>query len=122
MEFNDFLRENALYIVLFFAALIGLNIVLYFVIPLVRKKDEEKPKVDELVANYDAFFTATGGKQNIDKLTLTGSRLSLYVKNRNLINVDNLKKAGVIKIIIMSDRYVLLIDDKLKGIVEEFYK
>lgn len=121
MSFDEFLKQNALYIALFFVALIGINIILFFAIPHAKKKGKDKENAKE-INNFAAFFNFCGGKDNIEKLSLQGSRLSLFVKNKNTVNIEELKKNGVEKVISMSEKYVLLINEDLKGVVEEFYK
>lgn len=102
--FNEFLKDNAIWIALFFFLVIVLALLLIF---LSNKK--KSGKVDAIVINTPAIIDALGGKGNIVQVNAKGSRLSLTLKEKSLLNKEGLKQSGVTTIIEMSDKFVLVV-------------
>lgn len=102
--FNEFLKDNAIWIALFFFFVIVLALLLIF---LSNKK--KSGKVDAIVINTPAIIDALGGKGNIVQVNAKGSRLSLTLKEKSLLNKEGLKQSGVTTIIEMSDKFVLVV-------------
>jgi phosphotransferase system IIB component len=116
MSFDDFLKAYSLYIALALALLIAVLIALFYIIPAVNKKRSKKVKT----LDFTNFYEACGGEDNIESLSLTGTRLTLVCKDQSLVNKEKLKDEGVANIITMSKKMVLLIEDHLKEVVNDF--
>lgn len=102
--FNEFLKDNAIWIALFFFFVIVLALLLIF---LSNKK--KSVKNDTISVDAYAIVTALGGKGNIVQVNAKGSRLSLTLKEKSLLNKEGLKQSGVTTIIEMSDKFVLVV-------------
>lgn len=109
--FNIFLQENALWIALSFASIIIITLVIIFLTG--RKKSRSNRQFD---FDADAFIKALGGLENFTNVEAKGSRLSVAIKDKNLLNEENLKKNGVLSLIKMSNKVVLVVD----GSAEKF--
>ena len=109
--FNKFLQENALWIALSFAFIIVITLAVIF---LNGRKKESSNR--QFTFNADAFIKALGGQDNFTNAEAKGSRLSLTIKDKNLLNEENLKKNGVLSLIKMSNKVVLVVD----GSAEKF--
>ncbi|NCA97114.1 MAG: hypothetical protein EOM77_02900 [Bacteroidia bacterium] len=101
--FNEFLKDNAVWIALFFFSLIVLTLIIIFASN--RKKTSAKTLS---TLNSDAILSALGGKENLISIDAKGSRLFVSVKQKSLLNKEGLKVAGVTSIIEMSDKYILV--------------
>jgi len=109
--FNEFLKDNAVWIALFFFSLIGLTLIIIFAIN--RKKT---PAKISSALDSDAIVIALGGKDNLLQIDAKGSRLFVSVKQKDLLNKEGLKSAGVTTIIEMSDKYVLVLSSSAETI------
>lgn len=105
---NAFLKNNALWIALAIVAVI--IIVAVLLILLNRNKKNKKAKIDD--APNDEWVLALGGKENILEVSATGSRLTVKLQDINNCDKDKLKALGVSNIVTMSDKLVLVVEDK----------
>ena len=62
------------------------------------------------------WFEALGGKENIKEAIAVGSRLSLYLNNKDAINRDRLKELGVTSILVMSNKVTLVIEGQAEKV------
>lgn len=67
----------------------------------------------------DVWLTALGGKDNVSSVKGVGSRLSVVLKNQELIDREKLKELGVTSILTMSDKLVLVIEGKAEEIANK---
>lgn len=109
--FNDFLKDNTLYIALAIFVVIVAIVILFLLVPARKGK---KIDVVEDVVVLDDFYAALGGESNIESKTLNGSRLTVVLKDQSLYNNEELKKHGVSRVIVMQTKLVLLVSDELK--------
>lgn len=86
--------------------LVALVILIIF---LVRRN--KKPQF----ADSD-WFEALGGKENIKEAMAVGSRLSLYLNDKEAINRDRLKELGVSSILVMSNKVTLVIEGQAEKV------
>lgn len=86
-----------------------LVVVVLLVIFLVRRN--RKPKI----ADAD-WFEALGGKENIKEAIAVGSRLSLYLNDKEAINRDRLKELGVSSVLVMSNKVTLVIEGQAEKV------
>lgn len=106
-EFNDFLRENALWLALGVAGLILLILVVVLLVNLSkRKRAHAKPK---RIIDASAYITALGGSENIVSHSLVRSRIVLQLVDYDKVDKEKLKEAGVDGFIMMSEKLTLVI-------------
>lgn len=103
--FNEFLKENALWIALSFAIVI---VVVLFSIFLFGRQSKVQTK--DQAFDVPSFLAALGGADNIFLLEARGSRLSVTLKEKNLLKEEDLKRNGVVSLIKMSNKIVLVVD------------
>ncbi|MDY0345117.1 MAG: hypothetical protein WCX85_03230 [Bacilli bacterium] len=111
--FNIFLEENALWLALSFAFVI-IIVLLFIFLSGIRKKSRHI----KIVFNTNDFLLALGGRDNIEFISAKGSRLALSLKEKNLLNEEELKKQGVISIIKMSSKITLVLEGSAESIAE----
>lgn len=66
--------------------------------------------------NDGDWIIALGNKENIKEITATGSRLSLNLVDKEIIDREKLKKLGVSSILVMSNKVTLVIEDKAEQV------
>lgn len=115
-DFEAFLRNYAWILCVAVVVIIILTIIIIF---LVKNRKPSKPKKIVSVASADEWVEALGGNDNIVDVSSTGSRLSIKIKNRDLINRDALTKLGVTSIVLMSDKVTLVTNLDNQKIVEK---
>ena len=118
-DFEAFLRNYAWIICVAVVVIILLTILIVFVF---KNKKSKKPKKIVSTASADEWVEALGGIDNIVEVSSMGSRLSIKIKDRELINRDALTNLGVTSIVLMSDKVTLVtnldnqkIEDNLKN-------
>ena len=104
-DFEAFLRNYAWVLCVAIVVIILLTILIFFVI---KNKRPKKPKKEISTASPDEWVDALGGVENIVEVSSNGSRLSIKIKNRDLLNRDALTKLGVTSIVLMSDKVTLV--------------
>ncbi len=104
-DFEAFLRSYAWVLCVAVVAVILLTILIVFII---RNKKNAKPKKLVSTASADEWVDALGGIDNIVEVSSMGSRLSIKIKNRDLLNRESLTKLGVTNIVLMSDKVTLV--------------
>ena len=104
-DFEAFLRSYAWILCVAVVVIIVLAIVIIFVI---KNRKKAKPKKEISTATPDEWVDALGGSDNIVEVSSAGSRLSIKIKNRDLINRDALTNLGVTSIVLMSDKVTLV--------------
>lgn len=102
-EINNFLKE---YGWIFAVVITVILLATILVIVLLNKR----PKTDKNIAIYDYL----GGKDNIIEENVKGSRLTLKLENKTLIDKEGLRKLGVMNIVEMNEKITLVLGPKLK--------
>ncbi|MBE6126743.1 MAG: hypothetical protein E7182_02040 [Erysipelotrichaceae bacterium] len=115
-EFNDFLRENALWLSLALAAVILL--IVAFALLLILRRKKKGGKAPKRVIDASSYITALGGQENIVSHSLVRSRIVLQLVDYAKVDKEKLKEAGVDGFIMMSDKLTLVI----KGDAEKVNK
>ena len=59
-----------------------------------------------------------GGRENIASVTQVGSRINLVLKDKELINKDNLKELGVKSVLVMSNKVTLVVENNAENIAK----
>ncbi len=102
-----FLEQYAVIISLVVA---GIVLVVFLLLVLFTKQ----PKTKEASHNENELITALGGKENINEITMRGSRVSVVLADQTKVNNEQLKKHGVSRVIVMQDKLVLLVETAMK--------
>ena len=106
-EFNDFLRDNALWLALAVAGVIVLIVAIALVSALLkRSKDTDVPK---RAMDASTYLEALGGEENVLSHKVVRSRIVLELKDYSLVDKEKLKEAGVDGFIMMSNKLTLVI-------------
>lgn len=117
-DFNEFLKNNALWMALVLVGIIAVTLFLIFF--LNRRKKNIKPVIT--VASKSAWVDALGGNENILNSEAYGSRLVIKLVDKEKMKRDELKSLGVTSIIEMSDKVTLLLEDKAELVKKELDK
>ena len=117
-DFNEFLKNNALWMALVLVGIIAVTLFLIFF--LNRRKKNAKPVIT--VASKSAWVDALGGNENILNSEAYGSRLVIKLVDKEKMKKDELKSLGVTSIIEMSDKVTLLLEDKAELVKKELDK
>ncbi|MDY6392793.1 MAG: hypothetical protein SPL80_08165 [Bacilli bacterium] len=108
-DFNQFLKDNALWLCLGIIGIIILVLAITVIIALARRKKKLKDGPKKRIINASAYISALGGADNIVSHELMRSRIVLVLKNYDIVDKEKLKEAGVDGFIMMSDKLTLVI-------------
>ena len=114
-EINDFLSQNALYIVLGFIGLIIIAVVLLLIF---NRKKNKNPKFIKNVE--DNFYTYLGGVDNVLEAKLNGSRFVIVLKDNTKFDKEKIKTLGVNNIISLKEKITLVLNEDGKNYFEKF--
>ena len=86
--------------------------ILFFVLAffIFRHKDSHNKEEKVPPLKIDKWIVALGGKENIIKSYIRGSRLSIELHDKEIVNRDELTSLGVKSVIAMSDKIILVIE------------
>ena len=107
-DFNAFLKNYGVFLAIGVVVIIAATI--FLIIFLNKKKKGNKVIKDE--TKSDDWLIALGNKENIIESTANGSRLTIKVVDQNKIDKEKLKQLGVSNIVSMSDKIILVLEDK----------
>jgi phosphotransferase system IIB component len=91
----------------------GFAFVLVLLTSFIFLKAKKKP-----IKNYDSYILSLGGIENIRSVSYKGSRLSIVLKNEELVNNQLLKELGVFSIIHITGKITLLIGAESENIAK----
>ena len=118
-QFELFLQNYAWILCVAVVVAIILTIVIVF---LIKNRKPTKQKKAISTASPNEWVDALGGQDNILEVSSAGSRLSIQIKNPELVNRESLTKLGVTSIVMMSNKITLvtnlnnqLIEEQLKN-------
>ena len=114
LDFNSFLKQNALYLAL---GVVGLIIVVLLLCFFLSKKNGKK-EPSKIRGNKSKYIDSFGGNDNLVDYKLIGSRIEVHLKDYSKLDKEKLKSAGVDGFILMSNKLTLV----LKGDAKEVYK
>ena len=114
LDFNSFLKQNALYLAL---GVVGLIIVVLLLCFFLSKKNGKKEPI-KIRGNKSEYIDSFGGNDNLVDYKLIGSRIEVHLKDYSKLDKEKLKSAGVDGFILMSNKLTLV----LKGDAKEVYK
>ena len=114
-DFNSFLKNYGIWIAVAVVAIIVATIIIIFVI---KNRKKGPAKIEDHTASSD-WLTALGEKDNILEVTANGSRLTIKLKDQSIVDKEKLKTLGVTNIVTMSDKLILVVEDKAELIKEK---
>ena len=100
------------------ACLIFIVVLALFIIALVKGKKKNNI-TDKAFLPSNEIINALGNKENIISSSLKGSRLTLVLKDYNIINESKLNELGIDSIIKMSNKIILVSKDDLAKIYKD---
>lgn len=115
-DLNLFLKNNALWICIAIVVIIAITIILVFVVKNHSKGDKK------VSSKGNEWIDALGGVENITDISAMGSRLTVTLKDNNLMNKEQLNALGVTNIMTMSNKVTLIIEDKAEKIASVISK
>ena len=89
----------------------GILIIATIVVIIIFLKKRKNVKVDDSL-----WIMNLGGKDNVESVNQVGSRINLVLKDKEVINKDNLKELGVKSILVMSNKVTLVVDTNAEDI------
>ena len=101
-------------IVIWVSIIDGLLLLLVIVM-VIRFHLNKSPKVK---VDNNEWFLALGGKENVKEINAVGSRLSLSLVDKEVIDREKLKTLGVSSVVAMSSKVTLVIEGKAEKIAE----
>ena len=72
-------------------------------------------------AEANKLITYLGGKDNIIEHFVNGSRLSLILKNYDLVNIEKLNELGFPSVIKMSNKITLVYEGDLESLAKRIF-
>ena len=117
-QFNEILKNYILPISIGVACLIFIVVLALFIIALVKGKKKNNI-TDKAFLPSNEIINALGNKENIISSSLKGSRLTLVLKDYNIINESKLNELGIDSIIKMSNKIILVSKDDLAKIYKD---
>ena len=115
---NDFEIFLANYAWLVASIAVSVIILVIVVFLLINKNKKGNKKVEIKKEDTNKWIEALGGIDNISDISSTGSRLTVKLNNKELINRDSLNQLGVTSIVMMSDKVTLVTNLDNTKIVE----
>ena len=98
------------YLIVLFVAT-GILMIATVVVLIIFLKKKKAVKVDDSL-----WIDNLGGKDNIESVSQVGSRINLVLKDKEIINKDNLKELGVKSVLVMSNKVTLVIENNAEDI------
>ena len=100
-------------VIIAIAVVAALLVVGCAVLLILRSKSNKTSKAKVLDAEW---IDALGGQNNILEASAIGSRLSVKLNDKEIINRDKLKELGVSSILVMSNKVTLVIEKQAEKV------
>lgn len=106
------------------AGIVFLVVVVFFIIAVIKRKKNlvgpprEQKESTKLPFNKEVLLEAIGGLDNMVHKQLSGSRISLDLKDVSLVDEEKLNSIGVDRVIKMSNKITLVV----KGDISSYYR
>ena len=101
--------------IVIWVSVIDAILLLLVIIMVIRFHVTKSPKVK---VDNNEWFVALGGKENVKEINAVGSRLSLNLVDKEIIDREKLKTLGVSSVVTMSNKVTLVIEGKAEKIAE----
>lgn len=120
IDINAFLKNYGIYLALAVVALIIITIVLILIFS--RKHPKNKDSLVTIGEDYLKYIDALGGNDNIIAVKGMRSRLTITLKNINLINRESLALLGVNNVLATNNNVTLVMNSDVTSLVESIKK
>ena len=117
LDFNSFLKQNALYLAL---GVVGLIIVVLLLCFFLSKKNDKK-EPSKIRGNKSEYIDSFGGNDNLVDYKLIGSRIEVHLKDYSKLDKEKLKSAGVDGFILMSNKLTLVLKGDANGVYKKIF-
>ena len=120
----DFFKQYGLMIAFIAAGIVFLVVLVFFIIAVIKRKKNlvgpprKQKESTKLPFNKEVLLEAIGGLDNMVHKQLSGSRISLDLKDVSLVDEEKLNSIGVDRVIKMSNKITLVI----KGDISSYYR
>lgn len=102
---NSYIDFSSNYMYFILIILFVLLLVIIIILFLVKKN---KTKKNNFKFTENQIYEYIGGKDNLISKHLNGTRLTLELKNNSLVQRDKLLKIGAERVLVMSNKYILV--------------
>lgn len=116
--FNNFMKAYGMWFAIGFAAIVLIVLGVILCVSLSRKNKNKKPVIQ---MDNDEVLIALGGKDNIVEHYAIGSRLSLKLKDYDIVNVEKLNQLGFPSVIKMSNKITLVYEGDLEELSNRLF-
>lgn len=114
---NEFFKNYGMWLAIALASLILIALIVLLLIALFKRKRCKNIEINKEEINLDGFIDSLGGKDNIISFINNGSRLSIELRNYDIVDETKLNELGVNSLIKMSNKIVLVIKDGMDSFV-----
>ena len=97
--------------VLIVAGIVLVNVINFIIFKIVKSR--QKVEIDQ-----NQWIEALGGKPNILSIQAVGSRLSVALKDKELMDRENLTRLGVVSILVMTSKITFVLEGKAMIVAE----
>ena len=102
--------------IIIWVSVIDALLLLLVIVMVIRFHVTKSPMVK---VDNNEWFVALGGKENVKEINAVGSRLSLILNDKEIIDREKLKTLGVSSVVSMSNKMTLVIEGKAEIIAEK---
>lgn len=81
-----------------------------------------KKKKNNKEVEYPELLEAFGGKNNIIDFSSKGSRVSVVVENKKIVDKEKLKEQGIETIVVSNKKFTILVGNKKSILVYNYLK
>lgn len=89
-----------------FACIILLSVILIAIIVFIRKRKKTN------IYEYSGLLDALGGLTNISSLNHKGSRISVNVNDKKIVDKEKIKQEGIDTIVVSNKKVTMVVDSK----------
>ena len=114
----EFLKNNWIWLTV---AIVVIALVLIILLIVLRRQNKpvKKPLIE---VKQNEWFEALGGSDNLLEANAVGSRLSIKLQDKSLLNKEKIKELGVENILEMSGKIILVVENNAEHILKELQK
>lgn len=120
-SFNEILSKYILPISIVVASIALVAVIVLFIITRYRVKHEPKVMPTPLHDNSAKILESLGGKDNIISHSLTGSRMSLVLKDYSIVDDNKLNEFGIKSVIRMSNKIILINENDMSNLYKDLF-
>ncbi len=114
----EFIKNNLFWEI---PVLVVILLAIIFLVVLLLRKPKKK-KAELIKVDQGQWLEAMGGRANIIEASAVGSRLSVKLADKSLLNKERIKELGIKNILEMSGKIILVVENNAEHILEELNK